>query len=784
MRLPLLLWAALALVLLHAGGSNATASTSWPPCAGQAGPPGGKNITDVHLVMMNHLDVGFGEQNGTQPGYINNVLNMYFEVYFPRAVRVALELRARGGPERLVYTTHGWLAHLYVHCPADLVLSGIALQCPAAADVAAFKAAARRGDIVWQAGAFNSQYELAYNADMVGEQFRLSRELADELGVPRSRVLSLRDVPGTTRSLIPLLVQNNITALTVGVNNGAPNPAMASPSRWADPHSKASVLFMQTGPGVGYPAREANHGGLCRRVCVTAAQLSHAMCWAFRPDNSGPPSSVAEVVAYFNVARSAFPGAAVHASTHDRFVQQLETVQAALPVETAEVGDTWLTSQSADPWKWIFYREASRAYSECKAAGQCGDPAAAAMDTRLSNFLRLLIKLPEHTGGPDNFAGGDSWTNAQFHADLAMHSPGVAAAEKAYLEQREIATVHGLRCLGDHPLAANLSRRMAALRPVVPNTTLLLAVPAEEWAVPLTFQTSAGEVVIGIDPSTGGLTTLRMGGQDWAGPDNQLAQYIYKTFNDTDYRQQRGFCCYGPMPGRQHIAKPNRTSTSPKVTGMWRLANNTSDGGVGSGGLTGFTARLEMGSEQAHEQYGAPQELWLTVGIPVDSGGDDGSGSGSGSTAAVAVWIDLQAFNKTQTRLGEASFARFRPRRQHDGFRWFMDKLGGWVDPLDTVINGSQHSHGIRDGVAYLPSPQQHGQKSAAFFAIDSLDAFVADPATAKEPATNFLWPLAPLTGPVLGFDMQLHQNAFATNMPLFSLDADFRWRFKLRAGI
>ena len=241
----------LAVALLHRIAAS-WGSTAWPPCgpagAGPgAGDDGGITITDVHLVMMNHLDVGFGEQNGTQPGFINNVLNMYFEVYFPRAVRVAEELRARGGPERLVYTTHGWLAHLYVHCPADLVLSGIALVCPPPAGVSAFKAAARRGDIVWQAGAFNSQYELAFNADMVDEQFRLSRELADELGVPRPRVLSLRDVPGTTRALIPLLVRNNITALTVGVNNGAPNPAMPSPGRWADPGSNTSVMFMQTG---------------------------------------------------------------------------------------------------------------------------------------------------------------------------------------------------------------------------------------------------------------------------------------------------------------------------------------------------------------------------------------------------------------------------------------------------------------------------------------------------------------------------------------------------------
>ena len=743
----------LLLIYIAAGGAP------WPPCAGPAGPgPGDTNITDVHLVMMNHLDVGFGEQNGTQPGYISNVLNEYFEVYFPRAVRVAQQLRARGGPERLVYTTHGWLAHLYVHCPADLVLSGIALVCPSAADVSAFKAAARRGDIVWQAGAFNSEYELAFNGDMVDEHFRLSRELADELQVPRSRVLTLRDVPGTTRALIPLLVRNNITALTVGVNNHAPDPAMPSPGRWADTASNTSVLFMQTGPGVGYPAREANHGGLCRRVCVTAPKLAHAMCWAFRPDNSGPPSSVDEVVAYFDVARAAFPGAAVHASTHDRFVDQLETVQAELPVAAGEVGDTWATSQTADPWKWIFYREASRAYSQCKAAGRC-DPVT---DRRVSDFLRLLIKIPEHTGGPDSFAGGDNWTNAQFHADIAAKRPGVVAAERAYLEQREIATVLGLHSLGNHSLANNIRRRMASLRPAIPNTAVLEVVPVAEWAAPLPIvQTSMGRVSLGLNISTGGLSKVLMAGFDWAGPQNQFAQFVYKTFNDSDYRRQRGFCCYGPAPDRQRIAHPNRTTTSPRVTGVWRHRTVPP---------TSFTARLEMPALQ-HQQYGAPSELWLTVDIERDG----------------AVFIDLQAFNKTTTRLGEASFARFRPV-QRDGFHWFMDKLGSWVDPLDTVTNGSLHSHGIRDGVAYInsagspPANPHPGTGVTAFLAVDSLDAFLVDPVTAAAPATNFLWPLTPLTGPVLGFDIQLHQNAFATNMPLFSLDSDFRWRFRLRA--
>ena len=137
----------------------------------------------------------------------------------------------------------------------------------------------------------------------------------------------------------------------------------------------------------------------------------------------------------------------------------------------------------------------------------------------------------------------------------------MVAAERAYLEQREIASVHGLRCLGGHPLAANISRRMAALRPRAPNTTLLEEVPAAEWAVLLTVQTRSGDVSVGIDPSTGGLNTVTMAGFDWAGPRNQIAQYVYKTFNDTEYLQQKGFCCYGPVPGRQQIANPNRTST-------------------------------------------------------------------------------------------------------------------------------------------------------------------------------------------------------------------------------
>lgn len=107
-----------------------------------------------------------------------------------------------------------------------------------------------------------------------------------------------------------------------------------------------------------------------------------------------------------------------------------------------------------------------------------------------------------------------------------------------------------------------------------------------------------------------------------------------------------------------------------------------------------------------------------------------------------------------------------------------MDKIGTWVDPLDVVQNGGLHQHGVSNGVSYLSA-----SAATKYFAIDTLDAAVVDPATAVNPAEMFPQPLSPLTGPVLGFDVQMMQNAFNTNTPLFTWDPAFRFRFAIRAS-
>ena len=66
-------------------------------------------------------DVGYA-------GLINEILNEYFQIYYPRAVKVWEGLKSGGYVESFIYTTHPWLVTMYLDCPPNFVLSGVKLQ--------------------------------------------------------------------------------------------------------------------------------------------------------------------------------------------------------------------------------------------------------------------------------------------------------------------------------------------------------------------------------------------------------------------------------------------------------------------------------------------------------------------------------------------------------------------------------------------------------------------------------------------------------------------------------
>jgi hypothetical protein len=200
-----------------------------------------REFSRVHLVFMNHLDVGY---NGIPiTGFISNILNIYFHQHFPRAVSVAATMRATS-QQRFIYTTHPWLVSLYLDCPPNLVLADIPLVCPTPAEIALFRAAVAAGDVTWHRGPFNMQPENLASSLLFEMSLDISSSLSLQFGLPPSAVLSQRDVPGMTRGVIPLLSSNGVAAVTVGVNDYTCAPDVPKAFVWSDTASGKDIIAL------------------------------------------------------------------------------------------------------------------------------------------------------------------------------------------------------------------------------------------------------------------------------------------------------------------------------------------------------------------------------------------------------------------------------------------------------------------------------------------------------------------------------------------------------------
>lgn len=140
------------------------------------------------------------------------------------------ELEAMGNQTdaRLKFTAQSWIVSLFLDCPKNYeasLLEGLLLTflqgviCPNATEVQWFQESVQKGWITWHAFPFNAEPELL-NPEMLGLSLQLTHDLDKKFGLPLKKVMSQRDVPGTSRSIIPLLKANGVSALSVGVNGG------------------------------------------------------------------------------------------------------------------------------------------------------------------------------------------------------------------------------------------------------------------------------------------------------------------------------------------------------------------------------------------------------------------------------------------------------------------------------------------------------------------------------------------------------------------------------------
>ncbi|KAK6980368.1 hypothetical protein BgiMline_021379 [Biomphalaria glabrata] len=707
-------------------------------------------ITKVHIVFMNHLDVGYADGIDQDTGFIVQVLNRYMTEYFVRAINISRTLIQDGYTEKFVYTTHPWLVSLYLDCP-NITLIGGPLKCPSQEEQMEFRRAVYDGLITWHAFPFNIQTDfISYYLFESG--LELSQRLDAMFNIKRTHpTMSQRDVPGITKAALASLKKYGIKGISVGVNPGTAPPDVPSPFVWKfSPKDEDGIMaFWIKG---GYPLNPgpnpAQPGGLSRDKCVIADGLSEILCFAFRTDNTGPPVTIQEVLGYYEILRAEFPGAELVASTFDNFVQALETVKSTLPVRWSEIGDTWIQGVASDPWKYSRYRAFVRAWENCEGSYHCNRHA----DPRIQNMLRYLVKIPEHTWGSHGIIDFIAWTNEALEA--ARQTKPYQINEDTWREQRQFLDL-ALTALEDHPLVQSIQNEYEDLVATEPDLSEYTeASPDQDFYCPnggIIRFASDGSLIRLYDP---------FNKKEWASSTSRIGQILYDTYVEQDFIDMAKLYNYVSGVGYD---KPNMTDNAHPEKKRWEVTILNLYKYIGLNFTTCvFWVKAVTKDDQTRTKYGAPKVFYIQYRME--------------SSIMPTVNVTFLMLGKTTTRLPESISFGFQPVNQ--GYQWTLDKMSQYIDPCDVVLNGSQYVHGVKNEVNLL----NEDNKGIQFF---TRDVPIVNLGTDNRIDSPFPVPLQPFECSTLrNFSFNIYNNIWNTNYPMWypfnQQDENFKAEFTI----
>lgn len=683
-------------------------------------------VRAVHLVAKTHLDLGFTD-------LADAVVERYVEDFFPRAIAVAADLRRRDpSPDgaRLVWSTGSWILR------EALERRGSDEQRAAVA------AAIEKGDLDWHGLPLTFHTELL-DARLFRHGLSISRRLDERFG-RRTNAAKMTDVPGHTRSMVPLLAEAGIGFLHLGVNPAWPVPEVPSTFRWRSPDGAEVVVAYSAG---GYGADVVVPG------CTAVLSFLHS------GDNLGPPSAD-EVVAAHDELAERYPGAEVRASTLSAYAEDLLASVAVddLPVVTAEIGDPWLFGAGSDPQKVAAYRWLARWADEL--ADRLPETTSDAIDD-------LLLLVAEHTWGLDQkvvFPDEPAWDDATL-ARLRSEPAG-EWFEASWAEQR--AYVDGaaevLRDALHRPVPGvggsepwGLAMSVADHADEVPRWPVrddgrpmpdLVEVPAD-GVVPV-----SRNWIVRLDPSTGAIVGLHRRtaqGRVLADEDHPLGLLGHQTFSAADYDRFYDQLC--PTPDDEWWAARDNTKpgvaeagvvgerVEPRASGVWWASRHES--------WVEVMARVAFPPDRP----GAPTDVWLQWHWADEPDHLD---------LTLRVWWTT----KPATRLPEASWLSWNPVVD-DPTAWRMDKLGQPVSPLDVLARGGRSLHAVgRGGVTY------DGPDGA--LRLETPDAPLVTPGR-----PNLLDADPPSPDLAGGWHVLLHDNCWGTNFPMWN-EGPMAFEFRL----
>ena len=238
-----------------------------------------------------------------------------------------------------------------------------------------------------------------YDAATLEAAIDVSHELNARYGRSNSSSIGQEDDPGATRGIIPVLSRKGVKGMYIGYNDGSMNLRRlpGAPSslqtivhgngehtelfawRWLDAASgtSATALFHTSGhggcntayPGLVFDTLATNTlvipgSGIAVAIRgsddvppshgpsqIWCDNNSEAPCNSFdgmepSPNTTARGSPIDAIVHDFKLMASYFPNAEIVASTFDAYYEDLEASNAALPVYSGEVGDTWSVRHS------------------------------------------------------------------------------------------------------------------------------------------------------------------------------------------------------------------------------------------------------------------------------------------------------------------------------------------------------------------------------------------------------------------------------------------------------
>jgi len=665
-------------------------------------PPAPPNpaINRVLVMFKCHFDAGFIDTQA-------HVVRRYFAEYFPQAIRTAQQMR-QAGSDHYVWTTGSWLLYEY-------------LEQAGAEDRRRMEQAISDGDIAWHALPFSWQTEML-DRSLISGSLSLSHSLDHRFGRATTGA-KMTDVPGHTRGLISPLADHGVNFLDIGVNGGSTPADLPPLFVWKDPDGASMVVMYHH-----------EYGSI---ACVPGSDL--AMAVVVRGDNSGPhtPQEIADI--YTDLGQR-FPHAKIVATNLTEIGNAIQPYRNHLPVETREIGDTWIYGVASDPLKVARYRELCRLRESWISANkfQVGDET----DLRL---LRHLLLEAEHTWGTDT----KTWLDFEHYTpqslEAMLNTKNYQVVEFSWQEKRQD-LFDGIAAL-PAPLRDEAQSSIAALAPARPEMTGLLHQTDKD------IETE--HFILKFDPNTGAIHRLRnrQTGHEWASPDHPLALFSYQTLSQTDYRNfMATYLTTKADWAWKDFGKPNierfgarSQSWSPKLTEVHVQRISAGHRVI---------ARMQIDDSEALQSGRAafPGTMYLELIMP---------------DAEPVVHLNFYYFDKLATRMPEALWLTFNPVIT-DPSGWTMDKSGQRVSPFDVVAAGSRHLHAVTKGFGY--------KDERGSLEIETVDAPLI--ALGEKSPLNFSRSQPDLSA---GVHCGLFNNAWGTNYIMWFKE-DMRFRFLLSA--